>query len=113
MMPLAVADLSELIAAHGAARYANRPIATVNDHVVRLSIMTEPYFWHQHPNSDETFLVIEGEVELALDDQVIVLGEGQSATVPSGVAHRTRPLTERSINLTIERADMVTERVER
>lgn len=112
-MPLAVADLQVLIAAHGAATYDNRPIASVNDHVVRLSIMTEPYFWHRHPNSDETFLVIEGQVELALDDQVIVLGEGQSATVPAGLAHCTRPLTARSVNLTVERADMATERVAR
>lgn len=34
------------------ASYTNFPVALVNDHVVRVSIMTEPYFWHLHPNSD-------------------------------------------------------------
>jgi hypothetical protein len=38
-------------------KYDNHPIANVNDHVVRISTMTEPYHWHFHPNSDETFLV--------------------------------------------------------
>lgn len=108
-----VVDLRALLAAHGSTSYDNRPVAHVNDHVVRMSIMTEPYFWHRHPNSDETFLVIEGQVELALEDQVIVLGEGQTATVPAGVPHCTRPLTPRSVNLTIERTEMVTERVAR
>ncbi len=40
--------------------YLNEILATVNDHVVRVSVMTEPYFWHRHPESDETFLVLEG-----------------------------------------------------
>lgn len=40
--------------------YENRIVAELNDHVVRLSVMTAPYFWHLHPNSDETFLVLEG-----------------------------------------------------
>jgi hypothetical protein len=39
--------------------YDNHPIANINDHVVRIATMTEPYHWHFHPNSDETFLVIE------------------------------------------------------
>jgi len=40
--------------------YKNLPVALTNDHVVRLAVMTEPYFWHLHPDSDECFLVMEG-----------------------------------------------------
>jgi hypothetical protein len=40
--------------------YANFTLAHVNDHVVRMSVMTESFYWHRHPNSDETFLVLEG-----------------------------------------------------
>lgn len=36
--------------------YDNHPIAKINDHVVRIATMAEPYHWHFHPNSDETFL---------------------------------------------------------
>jgi hypothetical protein len=42
--------------------YDNHPIANINDHVVRIATMTEPYHWHFHPNSDETFLMIEGRL---------------------------------------------------
>ena len=46
--------------------YKNIPVSLVNDHIVRLSVMTEPFYWHYHPNSDETFLVIEGIVATGL-----------------------------------------------
>ena len=39
------------------AAYENHVIARVNDHVVRIGVMTEDYLWHCHPDSDETFLV--------------------------------------------------------
>lgn len=40
----------------GETRYENHPIAFLNDHVVRIGKMIEPYPWHFHPNSDEVFL---------------------------------------------------------
>ncbi|MEB0260962.1 MULTISPECIES: hypothetical protein [unclassified Mucilaginibacter] len=30
--------------------YKNFPVALVNNHVVRMSVMTEAYYWHFHPN---------------------------------------------------------------
>jgi purine nucleoside permease len=32
--------------------YANLPLAQVNDHVIRMSMLTESFYWHGHPNSD-------------------------------------------------------------
>ena len=93
-------------------KYENFVLSQVNDHVIRISLMTEPYFWHRHPNSDETFLGIEGVVILELEDQRIELGPGDTFTVPKGVKHRTSPAGARSVNLTIERADAITERVQ-
>jgi len=90
------------------ARYDNHPIATVNDHVVRISVMTQPYPWHCHPNSDETFLVIEGRLEIEFEDGTLELGPGEMATVPRGVRHRTRPVGDRSVNLTFEAANAET-----
>ena len=92
--------------------YQNIVLAEINDHVVRISQMTEPYFWHLHPDSDETFVGLEGTVVLDLEDQRVELSAGQMFTVPKGVKHRTAPVGARSVNLTIERADMTTVRVE-
>src|SRR3954468_18148251 len=36
-------------------------LATVNDHEIRMSVMTERFRWHRHPDSDETFYGIDGE----------------------------------------------------
>ena len=92
--------------------YANFPLTQVNDHVIRVSIMTEPYYWHMHPNSDESFLVMDGAVYIDLEDRTIELLPGQFFTIPKGVKHRTRPKGERSVNITFERENMETVRLE-
>ena len=105
--PLTFIDLMQR-ARELSGKYENVVIARVNDHVVRMSLMTEPYFWHYHPNSDETFIGVEGIVILELVNQRVELGPGQTFTVPKGTKHRTAPAGVRSINLTIENAEMET-----
>lgn len=82
--------------------YDNHPLARVNDHVVRISVMTQPYHWHSHPNSDETFLSVEGRLKIEFENGSLEIGPGQMATVPRGVRHRTLPVGARSVNLTFE-----------
>ncbi len=84
--------------------YDNRPIATVNDHEIRMSVMTSGYGWHRHPDSDETFAVLEGTLVIEFEAGEVVLKPGQLLTVPRGMLHRTRPGGGRSVNLTFERA---------
>ena len=88
--------------------YDNHPIARINDHVVRIATMEEPYHWHFHPNSDETFLVIEGRLAIEFENGSIELDPGQLVTIPRGVRHRTRPVGVRSVNLTFELAQAET-----
>ena len=85
------------------AAYDNHSIATINDHEIRISTMTEGYHWHCHPDSDETFLSIEGGLYIDFDDRTVELRPGQMLTVNRGVRHRTRPIGDRSVNLTFER----------
>jgi mannose-6-phosphate isomerase-like protein (cupin superfamily) len=88
--------------------YNNHPVATLNDHVVRIATMTEPYRWHFHPNSDETFLVIEGQLAIDFESGSLELSPGQLLTIPRGRRHRTRPVGTRSVNLTVELAQTET-----
>jgi mannose-6-phosphate isomerase-like protein (cupin superfamily) len=81
--------------------YKNLPVALASDHVVRLSVMTGPYFWHSHPNSEEIFIVLEGTLIIELDDQTVELQPNQLFTIKRDTPHRTRPMGERSVNLTI------------
>ncbi len=89
--------------------YDNHAVSTVNDHEVRISVMTEAYHWHCHPDSDETFLALEGGLLIDLDDGTIELAPGNLFTVLRGVRHRTRPVASRSVNLTFERKGAKTE----
>ena len=88
--------------------YHNRSLATVNDHEIRISVMSYGFGWHIHPDSDETFLSVEGGLVVELDEGEILLSPGQMVTVPRGVRHRTRPVGARSVNLTFERKDAAT-----
>jgi mannose-6-phosphate isomerase-like protein (cupin superfamily) len=88
--------------------YDNHSITRTNDHVVRIATMTSPYHWHFHPSSDETFLVIEGQLAIDFESGSLELHPGQLLTIPRGVRHRTRPVGERSVNLTFELAQSET-----
>ncbi|WPU94098.1 cupin domain-containing protein [Mucilaginibacter sabulilitoris] len=106
-----IVDLNEH-SGKAAGGYKNFPLSEVNDHVIRMSIMTEDFYWHYHPNSDETFIVIEGTLMLDLETGTIELNKGQMITVPKNIAHRTRPKGAQSVNLTIELTAMKTVRIE-
>ncbi|MBB6271888.1 mannose-6-phosphate isomerase-like protein (cupin superfamily) [Pedobacter cryoconitis] len=88
--------------------YTNLPLNMVNDHVIRMGIMTAPFYWHYHPNSDESFLVLEGVLLIEMEDRIIELSPGQLFTIPTNVLHRTRPQGQRSVNLTFELENMQT-----
>ena len=87
--PLTVINIKKATATDVA--YQNLSLSLINDHVVRASVMTESFYWHYHPNSDETFLVTEGCLLIDLEDKSIELNTGELFTIPKSVIHRTRP----------------------
>jgi mannose-6-phosphate isomerase-like protein (cupin superfamily) len=105
--PCSIIDIKATVESVGGP-YLNDILTRLNDHVVRVSVMSEPYFWHCHPESDETFIVIEGQLGIEFEDQEVVLSTWELITVPRGVAHRTRPIGGRSVNLTVERGAATT-----
>lgn len=46
------------------------------------------FVWHTHPETDELFLVVQGELRIQLRDGDVMLGPGQLCVVPRGVEHR-------------------------
>jgi mannose-6-phosphate isomerase-like protein (cupin superfamily) len=83
--------------------YRNVSLGVVNDHEIRMSVMTEQYCWHRHPDSDETFYGVDGELIIEFEGSELIVKPGQFVTVPAGTLHRTRPAGKRSVNLTFER----------
>jgi len=108
---LTVIDIKNIIDAEQQP-YRNLPLGLINDHVVRLSVMTTPFYWHLHPNSDESFLVLEGSLIIEMKDTTVELLPQQLFTIPANTPHCTRPGGNRSVNLTIEKQAIQTVRVD-
>jgi len=91
--------------------YKNFVIFSVNNHCIRMAVMQGEFRWHQHPHSDECFLVVEGLLEIDLaDGRRFRLQPGEVFTVPSGVVHRTRA-EGRTVNLCFEDRDTYTDTI--
>jgi mannose-6-phosphate isomerase-like protein (cupin superfamily) len=68
----------------------NQTLTAVNDSVIRLGVIEGDFHWHKHDETDEFFMVLDGELVIDLEDRPSVrLARHQGYTVPSGVMHRT------------------------
>lgn len=82
--------------------YRNMVMSRVNGSCLRLAVFNDVYRWHQHPTSDELFLVVEGTLVIDLEDGTeFRLGPWQAITIPAGTIHRTRAIG-RTVNLCVE-----------
>ncbi len=82
--------------------YRNQVLLEFNDSCIRMAVFHGEYRWHLHPDSDEVFLVVEGELHIDLGSGPgFALGPWQCVTIPAGTVHRTRAVG-RTVNLTME-----------
>lgn len=65
----------------------NRTLTQVNDAVVRLGVLDGDFHWHKHDQEDEFFFVLEGRLDIELEDRTVSLGPLEGFTVPRGVMH--------------------------
>ena len=68
--------------------WAPRIVARYNDNDVCLVRVEGEFVWHSHEDTDDLFLVLDGELEIELRDRTIALGPGDLFVVPKGVEHR-------------------------
>ena len=70
-------------------------IAEMNDYQFKLVKIEGEFVWHDHHDTDEAFIVIEGSMSIDFDDgSSVVLDEGEMYVVPRGVRHRPRAEAE-------------------
>jgi mannose-6-phosphate isomerase-like protein (cupin superfamily) len=85
----------------------NRTLTQVNESVVRLGVLEGDFHWHKHENDDEFFYVVEGQLDIDLEDgRTVVLKPGQGLTVPKGVMHFPHA-RGRTVVLMVETASVV------
>ncbi len=99
---LALIDIDAEAAAHEP--WFNQTLTSVNDSVIRLGVVEGDFHWHKHDDTDEFFMVLDGELVIDLQDRDSVrLSRHQSYAVPRGVMHRTSAPT-RTVILMVEAA---------
>ena len=85
---LTLIDVDAEAAAH--APWFNQTLTTVNDSVVRLGVVEGDFHWHKHDDTDEFFMVLDGELVIDIEGgDSVRLTRHQSYTVPRTVMHRT------------------------
>ncbi|MFS8099168.1 cupin domain-containing protein [Lentzea alba] len=72
--------------------WSPRIVTHVNDYDVRVAKVVGDYIWHVHEDTDEFFLVLDGELRIGLreasGERTVVLGRGEVFTVPRGTFHK-------------------------
>ena len=70
-------------------QWTPKVIAEMNEYQFKLVKIEGEFVWHEHPDTDEAFIVIEGSMRIDFDDgSSVELDEGEMYVVPRGVRHR-------------------------
>lgn len=68
--------------------WSPRVIAEMNDYQFKLAKVEGEFVWHQHPDTDEVFIVVEGSLTIEFRDGNVELNTGEMFVVPKGVEHK-------------------------
>ncbi|QDE32660.1 MULTISPECIES: cupin domain-containing protein [Shewanella] len=79
--------------------WSPRVIAEMNDYQFKLVKVEGEFVWHDHPDTDEVFIVIEGTLTIAFRDKEVTLRTGEMVVIPKGVEHK--PMANEQCNIMI------------
>jgi len=74
-----------------------RVIAEMNDYQFKIVKLQGDFIWHDHKNTDETFIVLEGDLRIDFRDGAVHLSAGEMFVVRKGVEHK--PYAEHEVKL--------------
>lgn len=74
--------------------WSPRVVAEMNDYQFKLVKVQGEFVWHTHDDTDEAFIVLDGELEIAFRDGTVLLRAGEMYVVPKGLEHITRAAGE-------------------
>ncbi|MFM0111209.1 cupin domain-containing protein [Paraburkholderia nemoris] len=74
-----------------------RVIAEMNDYQFKLVRIEGDFIWHEHADTDETFIVLDGQLRIDMRDGSVLISAGEMFVVPKGTQHK--PYAEREVKL--------------
>lgn len=78
-------------------QWAPKVVAEMNDYQFKIVKLEGDFIWHDHKDTDETFIVIDGTLRIDFRDGAVVVSAGEMFVVPKGVEHK--PYAEREVKL--------------
>ena len=98
-MPTGKVNLAEKLALFES-HWDPKVVASYNNNDVMVVKFQGEYPFHKHDNSDDFFLVIEGEVTMDYESHdSVIFGPGEMVIVPKGIVHRPRAELEAKVLL--------------
>ena len=77
--------------------WSPKVLAEMNDYEFKIARIKGEFIWHNHTETDEVFIVIEGSMKILLRGKTIQLSEGDLYVVPKGTDHK--PVAEKECKL--------------
>ena len=68
--------------------WAPKIIAQMNDYHFKLVKFKGEFVWHRHGDTDEVFMVIDGDMSIEFRDGRVELSTGEMFVVPKGLEHK-------------------------
>ena len=78
-------------------QWTPKVVAEMNDYQFKIVRLEGDFVWHDHKETDETFIVLEGTLRIDMRDGAVSLNTGEMFVVPKGVQHK--PYAEREVKL--------------
>jgi mannose-6-phosphate isomerase-like protein (cupin superfamily) len=69
-------------------RWQPKVIAEMNDYQLKVVKLHGDFVWHDHKDTDETFIVIEGDLRIDFREGAVHVAAGELFVVPKGVEHK-------------------------
>jgi len=69
-------------------QWSPKIIAQMNEYHFKLVKVEGDFIWHEHKNTDEVFIVLEGQLRIDFRDGSVLLNEGEMVVVQKGVEHK-------------------------
>lgn len=69
-------------------QHSYKIIAQMNNYHFKLVRVQREFIWHKHPDTDEVFMVIDGNLQIDLRGKTVTLRKGEMVVIPKGVEHK-------------------------
>ncbi|MCD5980684.1 cupin domain-containing protein [Pseudomonas quasicaspiana] len=78
-------------------QWTPKVVAEMNDYQFKVVKIQGDFVWHSHADTDETFIILEGELRIDFRDGFVTVAAGEMYVVGKGIEHK--PYAEQEVKL--------------